>query len=228
MSNKLIGIFSCLHFGEKHSQVDAFKESLYHIRRRKAGIALIGDLLDCGVAMGTAHSGSVFDNVMNPDAQMDYAVKLLRPYKNQIKVILSGNHEERIQKTSSVLLNKRIARELGIPSTFRDTSATLNINNRRIFFGHGSNKGDFTRVMMGHEGLDLIACGHTHELSNSVVVRKTRSGDNRPVHLLRCGTYLKEPRYGRMALYPPNPIGGAWVTLNSGIWVDLGVRPRGV
>ena len=220
-------ISSCVHLGAREHRHEEFAASLAEARRLRSDIVLIGDLLDMGMFVGTSHTGSVFDQNLNPEEQIEEAVRLLKPLKSQIRCILRGNHEERLERVSSIRANKQVAVALGIPEVYKDTAALLQLGSTKVFVAHGSNQSDFNRVLAGREGMDIVALGHTHQLEHKKVVRRGSMG-RREVSLLRCGTYLQEPRYGQMALYPPNPIGAAWVSVSPrGRFVDLGVYPRG-
>lgn len=216
---------SCVHLGAKECRLDLFRESLKEAKRRKAAIALIGDTLDVGTFVGTGHTGSVYDNSHDPQEQIDMAIKELKPYAKQVEVVLTGNHELRLHKAAGLHLNKIVAQGLGIVDHYKDHSYRWRYAGRTVFLAHGANKSDFSRVMLGAEGVDAIALGHTHQL-NSEVVRRRGSAGLRDVLLVRAGTYLQEPRYGKLALYPPNPIGGAWLYLGKDIYCELGVKPR--
>lgn len=226
--SEILFVASCVHLGAKESREDLFEKSLRVAKKLGAKIALIGDLLDMGLFVGTKHTGSVYDQAYGVDEQAERAARLLSSVKNNVVAILQGNHEERLYKATGIEANRGVARALGCLPAFRATSATLR-NKRfgyRVFLGHGSNKGDFGRVMIGQDGLDAVILGHTHTL-NQEVVTKRENGRRRDVHLVRAGTYLEEPRYGRMALYPPNPVGAAWIFMRKDkMHVDLGVEPR--
>ena len=219
-------VASCLHIGANEARVDLVKRWLERAKKLRAQIALIGDVLDMGCFSGTAHTGSTWENYETPEEQMEEAVELLKPYTQQITCILTGNHEERIRKATSIRPNKRVAAELGLSKAYRDTHATLEFGGKRVFVAHGAGRSDFTNVLKGWEGLDVIALGHTHTLSQDRVRRRGKAGV-RDVALVRCGTFLQEPRYGRLALFPPNPIGAAWIRVTGdGVRVDLGVEPN--
>jgi predicted phosphodiesterase len=222
---KWLFVSSCVHYGHRDCRSDLFLKSLKEAKRRKASIALIGDTLDVGSYVGTAHQGSIWEDCMTPQEQIDGVVKLLKPYSSQISVMLAGNHEGRLEKAAGLLLNKVVADELGIGSTYKDEYFTLPIGGRRVFLAHGANKSDFSRVLSGHERIDSIVLGHTHELECRVV-RRREGNSLREINLVRAGTYLQEPRYGKLALYPPNPIGGAWISIGDKIGCELGIKPR--
>jgi predicted phosphodiesterase len=206
-------------------RLDLLRESLKEAKRRRAAIALIGDTLDVGSYVGTGHTGSVFDNDLDPQEQIDLAVKELKPYAKQIEVILTGNHEDRLKKAAGLHLNKIVAQGIGRVDHYKDHSVRWRFAGRTVFLAHGANKSDFSRVMAGSEGVDAIVLGHTHQLNTEVVRRRGASG-LRDILLVRAGTYLQEPRYGKLALYPPNPVGGAWLYLGKEIHCELGIKPR--
>lgn len=228
MKSRWITVASCLHIGEKDARLDLIDKWLAHSKKIGAGIALIGDILDVGGFVGTAHQGSTWENDLNPEEQIEEAVRLLKPHRSRIVTILTGNHEDRIRKATSIRPNKRIAHELGIPEKYHDASTLQSFHGRRVFMAHGAGRSDFNNVLKGWEGVDVVALGHTHTLSKDVIRRRNHRGV-RDVQLVRCGTFLQEPRYGRVSLYPPNPIGAAWVRFGRGgsVRVDLGVTPEG-
>lgn len=224
MATSELYVASCVHIGAKESQLGVFEADLKLAKKRGARICLIGDLLDMGITVGTAHAGSVYEQEFNANEAIDRAVKLLSPYKSLIGLIEEGNHEGRLRKATSVEANWQIAKQLGIPSVYSATNRVLSLGGRKVFLAHGTGSADFNKLLAGHEGYDVIALGHTHTLSHQIVMRAAAER-RRAVHLVRCGTYLKEPRYGRFELYPPNPIGAAWIKNTDGvISVELGVR----
>ena len=226
MSKSILAISSCIHLGEKNCREDLVLEFLEAIKELGASLALIGDTHNVGAYSGTAHQGSVWDDSYNVDDQLSRSNKLFKPLIKNIVRILPGNHEERGRKALSVKFNRQLAIGLGIPEVYRDTYSTLKFSGKRIFMSHGGSMNDFRKVLIGHEGSDVIALGHTHQLSQEIVGRRSKSG-RRDVHLIRCGTFLEEPRYGKIALYPPNPLGAAWITVTGDrVSVDLGVTPR--
>lgn len=232
-SNDWLYVSSCAHIGENNARLDLFKQSLKKAKELRAGICLIGDLLDVGVHVGTAHAGSVYENSLNPDEQLDMAVEILEPYKDNIEIILPGNHEDRVRKAVGLKLNKQVAVGLGKRNVYRDTYEVIRYGGKNIFLAHGASPSDFNKVLLGHENIDIIALGHMHELSNKQHSRILYGGighapQSRNIELIRCGTYLDQPRYGKMQLYPPNRLGGAWINIQADgeIFVDLGIKPR--
>lgn len=225
MAKDVLYVASCVHLGARGTNTDAFVKDLQLARRVGAKICLIGDLLDMGMFVGTGHSGSTYEQQITPNEQIDMACDILKPHRNHISVILQGNHEDRLRKATSVEANWQVATRLGIPRVYSDHYKVIKLGGKRVFMAHGVGKADFRKVSDGHEGNDVVALGHTHELSHSVGVKSTPGGGRRTVHLVRCGTYLREPRYGKVELYPPNPIGAAWITNQGGyVTVELGVR----
>lgn len=231
--NDNLFIASCVHVGANEARLDLFKRSLKTAKDIGAGICLIGDLLDVGSFVGTQHTGSVFDNCLTPDQQIDAAIEMLQPYVDNIEIILPGNHEERLHKAAGLKLNKQVAIGIGKRNCYRDTYTVLRYASKNIFLAHGASPSDFKKVMAGHENIDVIALGHTHELSHKPVGRITHGGSGhapvkRTINHIRCGTYLDEPRYGKTALYEPNLIGGAWISVDDEgvVTCDLGWRPR--
>lgn len=223
--NNLLTVASCLHIGADTCRMDLIDKWIRSVKKTGAKVALIGDTLDMGMFVGTAHSGSTWENDLNPEEQIDEAVSLLGPIRGNIEAILSGNHEDRLRKATSIRANRSVADRLGLRSKFYDTIKLLRFGGVTVFLAHGAARSDFNNVLRGWEGVDVVALGHTHTLSKEVVRRRSLH-TVRDVHLVRSGTFLEEPRYGKMALYPPNPLGAAWIKVTDGVAnVSLGVEP---
>jgi predicted phosphodiesterase len=111
------------HIGDAFCKMDEVMEQINDVRENPATyIILNGDL------MNNATKTSVSDcyaEQVTPMKQLETAVELLRPIKDKILLMTSGNHEDRTWKEDGIDLSGLIARELGIYKRYSKTSAIL-------------------------------------------------------------------------------------------------------
>lgn len=210
--SKHLWIAACVHLGAKGHDRTLFNKYLTRAKREGWDIAIIGDLMDMGLPCGTKHIGSVWDNDLNPEEQIDEAVELLRPVRKQIKSISIGNHELRAQRLTSMSPLKAVADRLRAP--YHGPNHILRWNGLNVFLAHGVSGGltaDMNKVMLAYEGLDVIALGHVHHMMDTtvrrLVVNAKAEVDQRIVHMVRCGNFLKDAPYAKLALHPPTDTG---------------------
>lgn len=195
----------------------------------KWDVAFLGDILDMGLCFGTKHIGSVWENKENPSEQIDLAVSTLSPIRRQILGFATGNHAQRMENITSVNPEKVVADRLGRP--YWGVNKVLRWNGYNIFLAHGASGGlmpDFNKVLMAYDGLDVIALAHVHNLLHLPLRRFRVDGrgriTERRIHLIRTGNFLRDPAYGRRALYPPTDIGSAIIiNTKEGLKVKLGL-----
>lgn len=100
-----------IHIGDPHFNEQKLIKYLNWITETpEARIILVGDI------MNTATKDSVSDSyheTMNPNEQLRYATKLFEPVKDRIIAITDGNHERRIQKSTSIDTTEILAQNLG-------------------------------------------------------------------------------------------------------------------
>lgn len=222
-----LAIFSCIHIGDPNSREELFVGSLKSMDSVGADMIFIGDLINNGQWYGTKHVGSTWDDKEIPDVQKERAITLLKPFRKRIRRIISGNHSGRTRKATSFDPEIEIARRLGIP--YGKPSGIYRHEGISVFLAHGVSGADFKKVLAGWSHVDVIAIGHTHQLYWEKVRRVVVSGTGRQTlketSLIRCGTYLDQPRYAMEALYPPTPLGHAVILpeRNGQIQVKLGV-----
>lgn len=218
---KQLMLLGCVHLGAKNHAKEELKRYFDYAKKypREVSLAFLGDLFDTGVPVGTRHIGSVFDNNLTPQEQVDTFVKMATPVAKQIEAIVKGNHEKRVEDTTSVELLKGAADQLKVP--YKGSSGILVWEGKKIFIAHGSSSGpmtDFNKIIAAYEGLDAIVLAHTHQLYSQKLRRfKVNAQGNveeKGMHLVRVGSFLKDAAYARFALHPPTPIGAPIMELN--------------
>jgi len=106
--------FGDLHLGHPECQIQKAKEMLDYALKHKIYIFCQGDMVEAGLS--TSIGDSVYMQKLNPQQQMEEVIDLLQPLADANLIIgyLSGNHEGRIIKTTSIDISKIICRQLGV------------------------------------------------------------------------------------------------------------------
>lgn len=100
------------HIGDDNCNLKALKKALQEIKEEINTYTILnGDLINNTTKNSV---GDVYIEKMTPTEQIIMLVELLKPIKDKILVINSGNHENRTCKESGVDIVKLVARELGI------------------------------------------------------------------------------------------------------------------
>jgi len=212
---RFLWLASCAHIGEESHDAKLFAQYLAWAKRHNADIVVMGDLLDTGLCIGTKHIGSVWENDLTPDEQIDRACSLLGPLKRQIIGVVTGNHELRIERVTSINPLKQVALRLGVD--YSGPSKVLRWNKWTLFCAHGTSgnlTSDFKKVLDGWEGVSVIALAHVHYLMTQTIVRfVVEEGSaivrSRKIHLIRTGNFLKYAKYAALALHSPTDVGSA-------------------
>ena len=228
MSDTLWGL-GCAHYGEDSQDIALLRKYIQWARKTKADIAVMGDAFDVGLCFGTKHIGSIWNNHLSPQEQIDAFVDDFRSIKNQIIAVVTGNHEKRADALTDINPLRVMADTLGVP--YYGASKVLTWNQKKIFLAHGSTSGadtDFNKVLNTYEGLDAVLLAHTHQLSTKqvrrFVIRDGRTTE-KLITLARVGSFLKDAAYAKFALHPPTPIGSAILrcTPTGDLKVQLGI-----
>lgn len=223
-------LLGCAHYGERSQDRTELRRYLSWAKKSKANIAIIGDMFDIGLCFGTKHIGSIWNNNLTPQAQIDAGCDDFYPLRNQIVAVVTGNHEKRADSLTDINPLRVFADRLKVP--YYGASKVLQWNKRNLFVAHGASgspMGDFKKVLDTYEGLDAILLAHTHQLSTNRVRRFAidRNGrrTERCIELARCGSFLKDAEYAKFALHSPTPIGSAILHLqdDSQLKVQLGL-----
>ncbi len=178
---------SDLHYEHKNSNHKAFKYVVEQIKNdSSAKVILLGDLFDMSVRASVRDESDV---TMDVSSALYEVTELLRPIKDKIVGIVSGNHE---RKTAKRYLNwhieTTICNMLGLPpSTYKpeEDIYTLGLSVFRlkkksrtalykVFYTHGTRGGTIGNVLNqtvkynGIERLDLKIVGHFHEFGLTI------------------------------------------------------------
>ena len=218
---KRLWLMSCAHIGEDAHNKKEFGRYLAWAKKTGAEICIMGDLMDTGLCFGTKHIGSVWNNNMSPQEQIDEAVACLKPLAGRIRAIVKGNHEVRAENLTSINPLRQVADRLCV--SYQDANTVVTWEGRRIFVAHGTSAGyltDFKKVLDAYEGLDVVALGHTHAMYAEPIRRFSVDAAghvrSKEIYLVRCGNFLTDASYAKFAGYRPTPTGSPILEVEGG------------
>lgn len=107
-----VHLFGDEHIGDGNCDLTYLKERIEKCRLDDNGVAiLLGDI--CNIATKDSVSFGAYGDMMSPMEQMTTAVDLFKPIADKIILLIDGNHEERITKSTSLEVGHILSRELG-------------------------------------------------------------------------------------------------------------------
>lgn len=188
-------------------------------------IGLMGDYVNYAEA-----SWHIRDETATIDQQIEQFCNDWRPFKDRIKFMLSGNHDERfIKATKSYRFLRNLALEMGIDTNKchiaepqRGLFLVIKAGNKLYggYVHHGSTNARINRKLqlqrMGSNNqVCFIAHGHTHELSwgekrtfrSLELVNGEIKNVVRRQFLVSTGCFIKYPSYAEAKSYPYTDVG---------------------
>lgn len=211
-------LFGCVHIGHKNADLEMAKRYVDWTHKTGAYCLLLSDNFENAVPQ-KAHM--MFDQILDPEEQIDYGEELFTPIKRQIMGLVQGNHSNRTRKESGLDMDRELAIRLGIRSRYNPNQgfAVLKAgkNYYSVAYRHGSGVGSNTfgnciSLMRAFPTADICAASHTHETASTTrgfwdVVKGKRV--KRDVTLINTGSLMDYPRYADQAYYSPNKKGFA-------------------
>lgn len=123
LSNVKIITVADYHTGSPQSDENLIKKELEYVQNNKDVYAIInGDLIDNATKTSV---GDVYTQNLSPMQQLEKIVSMLRPIKDKILCITSGNHEDRSYKNEGIDMMKIVASELGLQDRYSNASCVL-------------------------------------------------------------------------------------------------------
>lgn len=181
-------LMSDLHWDSPETQLWLLKQHLDQAKERNAIVIDIGDMLD---VMGSRWDKRGTHGSVRPehskhdylDSLVDSCADWLKPYREQIKVVGTGNHEAKIVKVVGTDLTRRVVDRLNSDGgeiirtgyefwvRFMFTTSSGCKRGFRLKCSHGFGgsspvtKGTINAQRMGADidGADIIATGHIHQ-----------------------------------------------------------------
>ena len=122
---------SDLHYGNPLCSVKHFQNTVDFVKNNDDVFAFLnGDLAETAIRTS---KGDIYKQKIDPQKQRDDVLDLLKPIKNKILGMTTGNHESRINDLCGLDISKDIAKDLEIP--YRPEGMLL-----KIMFGDGNNR----------------------------------------------------------------------------------------
>jgi predicted phosphodiesterase len=222
-----------LHLGDSLCKLDDFRKFVKMVQEDPyAYVVCVGDLLNNNLK---SSKGSCYEDVMNPQEQKKAVVEELRPIKDKILCMVSGNHEYRSNKDAGNDPTEDMAMILGVPYK-RDESIIKvclgkDSRGKRISYiiamihGSGGGKSNGAAINSSDnfiytlEGVDILITGHTHKKVASRVM--SRRIDNKNCCIVDVEklcvvspSWLSYGSYGVRGMFRPSPTGAGIVILS--------------
>ena len=209
----------CMHVGSQQCDEKFIKEYLRRCLEDPNGRLLyLGDGGDCVVE---GSKGSLFEQVLNPQQQMDVLVEWFTPLAKKDKLLLGirGNHGHRVFKLTGLEFDKNLCHRLGIPYMGVATFCNLIVNRSSydLYFHHGADSGTALRAKIAkaenfarYIDADAIFTAHSHiaaDLQPAPLLLCDNANASTKVknrHQYICGSgYDGRTGYGEDRGYPP-------------------------
>jgi len=209
-----------VHWGHPNCDKEKAVSYLEWAEEEDALILLMGDLIENSTRQSVG--AGVYEQIQNPDDQIDEMCDVLSPYRHRLAGLLTGNHEERTFKDSGVDPSRHMARVLGVPYLRYGGFIRLYVGGTgyTIYATHGATgsatsagKLNAVQRLAGVADADVYLMGHVHDLAcvtsliQSINTRN-KTVDMRRRHFVITGNFLTyDDSYGQMKNYAPPKIG---------------------
>lgn len=138
LKNIEIRIFSDLHLGDKHCDVEAIKQEINYVAYTKNCYAILnGDILNNATKTSVSDS---YAEMLTPMQQIALFVELFMPIKDKILVLTQGNHENRTYIKEGIDLTQVVAAQLGLEDRYSKTGVVLFLKLGEHKIANGSKK----------------------------------------------------------------------------------------
>lgn len=217
-----------VHLGSPQCDKARFIRTIDYCLKNNLYVMLMGDLIEVGTKDSVG--AGVYEQQFNGQTQYEQMVELLKPLadRNLILGLHTGNHEERVYKTSGIDVAKMMARELGVRYLGNACWSRFKVGkqNYTIYTLHGRSGSRFDgTALLALERMstsffcDLMAMGHAHKLISSVVLMQRIENNLVKEHkktLLITGGFLGyDGGYAQTAGLPISKLGSPKVTFSS-------------
>ena len=225
--------FSDVHFGANSFNRELFLRHIELARSLNAYIILGGDLME--VALPSRIEESVWEQDFPTGTQYRMARDSFGPLRDRILFSNTGNHDARVWKKTGFDLAERLAEDFGCFYNNHGGYLILNVGEQQyhtaVFHGFSAGINPFHELekrLVTYDQADILFMGNNHVLDAKRVVKKRVKNGNEERHvvwLVRTGSFITEPDYGRAALYAPTLDGCPVTTLKADSRnIDVDVR----
>jgi hypothetical protein len=116
---------SDMHLGDPNFNRDKLEEYLKIVREEDAYIFINGDILTSDIKDSV---GDVYKSELNPQEQLEEAIKIFMPYASRILGIDYGNHEKRIYRETGLDISKILAMSLGCLDVYLGVAGIVDVS----------------------------------------------------------------------------------------------------
>jgi predicted phosphodiesterase len=209
-----------IHLGSPQCDLPRFQKMLDYCLENLIYIFLMGDLIE--MATRDSVGAGIYEQEFPGQSQYEQMITLLKPLaeKKLVLGIHTGNHEERVYKSTGVNIGKMFARELKVRYLGDACWSRFKVGKQAysIYSLHGRTGSRFDgTALLALERIstsffcDLICMGHTHKLiSSTVLIQKIENllVKEHKKTLLITGSYLKyDGGYGQALGLPISKLG---------------------
>jgi len=215
-----------VHLGAVEHAEPEWQAFLKKVESDNAYLILAGDLLNNSTR--GVRFANPFDEVLRPREAKMRMVEYLKPVKDRILCVVSGNHEQRTIRDTDQDMTYDICSKLDIEHLYRENMAFMRISCGRrskdkrpetsfaFCVTHGSGGGIYTGASVNKserfgnliEGLDCIVTGHVHKgfiSKPAKIVVDTRNGlvSMRHYVVVSCVSWLNYGGYAARSMLLP-------------------------
>ncbi|MFW5903053.1 MAG: metallophosphoesterase [archaeon] len=206
----LIGL-SDLHYGNKNVDMDYVDRLIDYIENNENVYCFLnGDIIDNWVKLSP--NGGIYEQVLNPEYQLDIMNTKLKPIKNKIVAVVTGNHENRSKRQGERNPAKVMAKELGVPYLGHGGRLIFHFSGGANYVAHVRHRYKYNSSINPTHGCvklvrekdaeaDIIAVGHNHEpaVASHFISGKQRS-------LIRFGSSMPSTSFSESLGYADTPL----------------------
>lgn len=130
------------HLGDENCRLDLIKKRIVDVQNNpNAYVILNGDIMNNATRKSVS---DIYTETLSPGKQIDQCVKLLRPIKEKILAVTSGNHCFRTYKHDGLDLMEIAVKELGIEDKFNAGACLVFLRFGRNVKEHSSSRQNYT------------------------------------------------------------------------------------
>lgn len=215
-----------VHLGAMEHAEEEWQEFLKKVESEDAYLILAGDLLNNGVR--SCKFANPFEEKLRPREAKARMVEHLKPVKDRILCVVSGNHERRTLRDDDQDLSYDICAKLDIEHLYRENVAYMKIGLNRLTkqtkadsayvfaVTHGAGGGIYTGSAVNRDerfgnvidGLDCLVTGHVHKgfiSKPSKIIIDTRNNIVKMSHytVVSCVSWLNYGGYAARSMLLP-------------------------
>ena len=221
------------HLGHPECRLDLIQKAIQWVNDNHAMVILAGDLIENGTK--TSVGKAVYEQLMEPQEQVNKIVELLQPIRDHIIAGYRGNHEDRTYVASGMDPMANICSSLGVPYFGYELFAAIVAGGKEghtrthLIYANHSNSGHKNSGLAvaavqrdwTFTNADILIKSHDHHLdySGDQTVLEMDSGEmvvrDKRQHIVLAGSALSRANtYAGKKPYRPNRLGFLPIELN--------------